>query len=630
MAGKSRVSITYLKRVDATTSKRSCCVHQRQVLLRLAKECRIRCPPGTDGSSTMPFENRHRARVSNMKYCQKWRDKKRQEVGVVRQRYQRYRGVVPAAAPPPGVAPAEPNVGCPPAAGAVAPEEGSAEDFFGGPVEEGAEIDVDSFAEVDFGVPGHEDDDVFGSITNLSGGSNDSDDSVPDDEDLADSDPEDEDSDDSDPEDISSVSDASNSSGFSFGRFDENFSSEDEGNDSYSRLNRCKRRLNALFNGLMMQHNLSEAGCQRVHDFLLARSEEIYHLQQEGLKIPKSVPHLRRTLKKKTPEIRTTIYRRQSVGTAVGGANIEREFCLGDFGEAPRRWSQNQAVRMSSYATLKEVLLLAKRNHDPLQWAPDDYKYVDLCIDGVPEGKSCPKKIIVTTLIWPKCQTPYLYRVISARHKCPPSAEDILLGFREELIANGMKLRYLRCDAVERNHMLNMVGPNGLSSCSWCLERGTRAFQPRVTMFPADRGASGPGKKYSTGPRTHAGNLALADLAESTDGHEHEKGIYGHTPLSQIPGFDTVKKVILEIMHALYEGATKRILTASLNLDADKDSYESVLLSRLLEQCKRWSEWPRSPRTLDVPRYKASDFFFILNHVGPVLSLENGVFKHNR
>ena len=550
-----------------------------------------------------------------MKYCQKWRDKKRLEQGRARQRHPRYPGVVPLTAPGAGADGPGADVAdvCPssPLPGGMEGEEGrgqvdsSLELASAGSVAEGYQDHASDAEASDTHSVTHDDEDPGQGGDNSSLGGT----SV---EDELDAD-----------------------SGSAYSAFGDSGSEEEElggraGNSSEDRLKLLRKRLNTFYNSLIINHHLSEAACQRVHDFFLAHSKELSVLSEEGMKVPRSVHHLRRTVKKKTPNIRTTVYLRRSEGMSRGGVHIETQYCAGDFSEVPAEISQNEGVRMSSYAKLRDVLSLAKENHRHLGWTAADFQDVDLCVDGVPEGKSCPNKFVVLTLIWPHCETPYLYRVHSVRHGCPPSANELLLGFADELQECGLRLRLLRCDAVERHHLLNMVQPNGLSSCPWCLEKGTRAYNRRVTMYPADRGAAVRGIPYSSEARTHAHNLQLADEAEGRDGADNEKGIFGHSPLSKIPDFDTVKKVVLELMHALYEGATKRILTSGVDAEGDGDSFEAVLLNKLLEGCRRWSEWPRSPRKLDVPRYKASDFFFLLNHVGPALSLENGVFRRSR
>ena len=231
--------------------------------------------------------------------------------------------------------------------------------------------------------------------------------------------------------------------------------------------------------------------------------------------------------------------------------------------------------------------------------------------------------------MWPKCETPYLYRVLTVRYGCPPSPEALLVGFKEDLQASGMKLRFLRCDAVERHHLLKMVGCNGLSGCDWCLAKGTRTFNPGVTAYPADC-RTAEGKKYRSGPRSHEGNVALATIAENTDGNEAECGILGRTPLLDIPGFDIVDDVVLEAMHAKYEGSTRRLMIASLPKPNSRETVQRVRLNKLLLLTRGWSEWPRAPRRLDIPHYKASELFFFLQHVAPCLALEHGVFKEDR
>ncbi len=572
----------------------------------------------------MPYQDLYLGRKKNMEYCQKWRDKKRQMEGIARTRFPRYPQVLgpagPAATSSFGREPLSATSGAGEARISSVPAARTVPTACqGGPPVQ--EFDVVGHGELQDEAGGEDDGNSIGGHTeNWHGAGSD---------DVA-----------MCPVPQTPLNFPDNGAGIHTESSSSDSSSEAEtladseedsapAGSSALRERELRQEFNILYNDLITKHNLSEAGCQRVHNFIIRMSSEVASVQEQGLRIPKNVHHLRRTVKKKTPAIRTTVYMRKSDGFTAGGKHLETEYVQGDYDEVPSALSQNEGVRMASYAAMKDVVALAKKNHSGQGWSKEDYKYIDICLDGVPEGKSCPNKLIVFCVMWPKCETPYLYRVVSARYGCPPSAEALLVGFKEDLESCGMMVRYLRCDAVERHHLLNMIACTGLSGCDWCLEKGTRSFNPGVTVYPADR-TTATGKQYSSCPRTHAGNLALADLAERTDGPEGECGVYGRSPLYELKNFDSVKSVVYEAMHGTYEGSTRRLMNGSLPTPGGQETVQRVRLNKILQMSKRWSEWPRAPRKLDIPRYKASDFFFFLMHVAPTLSLEKGVFREER
>ncbi len=384
--------------------------------------------------------------------------------------------------------------------------------------------------------------------------------------------------------------------------------------------------LTSLYNKLVTSHDLSIRGCQHVHSFILQNASAIHNFLQAGGTTCTDVQWLRIRQTAKMPQVRNTIYKKV-LETNVAGREIQqKEELVGDFLGVPRETLKLDIVRNTAYVSLKELQAYFKQlpGHTGLMGA--DLSTVDIAIDGLPKAKSSSSTIIVFTIIWPKCGLPITYRAVEHRFGWTPTGDQVLAGFKEELEAANMTVRYLRSDAKERHVLLNMIQPSGRFGCDWCISCGYTKVFPSVTVHPAfddQVGNSHIKDSQNCRRRTHAGVVAMArrSVEEGLDFPVENEGIRGPTAAHQLPGFNVVKGTALENMHASFEGAARRKMKATWNLDSkSKLPHPDVLvLNKYLREMKTPKEVTRNSREMDIAHWKAYEFWLFILHVVPAV-----------
>ncbi len=384
--------------------------------------------------------------------------------------------------------------------------------------------------------------------------------------------------------------------------------------------------LTALYNKLMTSHNLSIRGCQHVHTFILQNSTGIHNYLEAGGATTTDVQWLRIRQTAQMPKVRNTIYKKV-LETDVAGRQLRaKEELVGDFLVVPRAALKLDIVRNVAYVSLTELLDYFKQLPGHGALAGEELLNVDIAIDGLPKAKSSSSTLIVFTIIWPKCGLPITYRTIEHRFGWTPTGDQVLAGFKEELAAANMTVRYLRCDAKERHQLLNMIQPSGRFGCDWCLSCGYSKVFPSVIVHPAfddQVGNSHIKDSQKSRRRTHAGFVAMArrSVEEGLDFPTECEGIKGPTAAHQLPGLNVVKGNVLENMHGSFEGAGRRIMKATWNLDSkSKLPHPDILvLNKYLRAMKTPKEAPRESREMDIAHWKAYEFWIFILHVVPAV-----------
>ncbi len=384
--------------------------------------------------------------------------------------------------------------------------------------------------------------------------------------------------------------------------------------------------LTCLYNKLMTSHKLSIRGCQHVHSFILQNATEIHNFFQAGGETCTSVQNLRIRQTAKMPKVRNTLYKKV-LETDRAGRQIQQKIELvGDFLRVPRAALKLDLVRNVAYVSLTELRTYFQQLEGHSNLNEEDLSKVDIAINGLPKAKSSSNTLVVFTIIWPKCGFPMTYRTIEHRYGWTPDGDQVLAGFKEELEAANMTVRYLRGDAKERHLLLNMIQPSGRCGCDWCVSPGYTKVFPSVTVHPAyddQVGNSHIKNSQNCRRRTHAGVLAMAQRkdAESLDFPVESEGLRGPTAAHELPGFIVVKGNAFENMHASFEGASKRVMKATWNLDSkNKLPHPDILvLNKYLRSMTVPTEAPRSSREMDIAHWKAYEFWVFILHVVPAV-----------
>ncbi len=384
--------------------------------------------------------------------------------------------------------------------------------------------------------------------------------------------------------------------------------------------------LTSLYNKLMTSHKLSIRGCQQVHTFILQNASNIHDFFQAGGETCTSVQNLRIRQTAKMPKVRNTLYKKVLEADRAGRQIQQRVELVGDYLRVPREALKLDLVRNVAYVSLHELRTYFQQLEGHTNMSAEDLSRVDIAIDGLPKAKSSSSTFIVFTIIWPKCGFPVVYRTIEHRYGWTPTGDDVLAGFKGELEAANMTVRYLRGDSKERHLLLNMIQPSGRFGCDWCLSPGYTKVFPSVTVHPAyddQVGNSNIKNSQNARRRTHAGVLAIAQRAEeeSLDFPVESEGFKGPTAAHQLPGFNVVKGNAFENMHASFEGASKRVMKATWNLDSkSKLPHPDILvLNKYLRSMKMPTEAPRNSREMDIAHWKAYEFWLFILHVVPAV-----------
>ncbi|XP_011298410.1 uncharacterized protein [Fopius arisanus] len=273
---------------------------------------------------------------------------------------------------------------------------------------------------------------------------------------------------------------------------------------------------------------------------------------------------------------------------------------------------------------------------DPLRQTVNSVFHIDntihllVNVDGLQLFKSSSQQF------WPiLCQIfseenvykPFPVAIYSARHK-PTDVHKYLEKFINEvneLQANGLLIdgqmfniciKSFICDRPARALLKSMKGHGGYWACERCEVRGERV--ERRIIYPIDDSAA---------ERTDE------SFRQQTNAGHH----IGESPLLAIqPPIDMVSTFVLDFMHLVCLGVMKKLLFYWVNNSSKRRlSYSGkILLSDYLVKIQKQipCEFHRTTRALvEVDRFKAVEFKFILLYAGPVILrnvLNEDLYKH--
>ncbi len=248
-----------------------------------------------------------------------------------------------------------------------------------------------------------------------------------------------------------------------------------------------------------------------------------------------------------------------------------------------------------------------------------NWNRVDISVDGVPIGNSSSNKLVVVSILFCKCQTPYVVDMHHTLQKGKGAdAFDTLRPIIRQLEEAGLTLRFLRADGLERKRLRCFVAPSGKWSCDYCKTKGVRIGNTTYYPFSDCHGEV---------RRTTEGTRYISEhLLELTE--EERAGVRGRTPLLDIPNFDVIWNVPLDSMHTMDEGVMKKLL--ELVFEDGQDCWQQrQSFNDMLSLTKVPTEQPRKPRPYDK-KWKMSELNFVALFLSITFFDRGGVLFHER
>lgn len=262
---------------------------------------------------------------------------------------------------------------------------------------------------------------------------------------------------------------------------------------------------------------------------------------------------------------------------------------------------------------------------------PNDLLELIVNIDGFSPFKSS------AVAVWPilgKVYTesdmykPFTIAVYAGNGK-PKSCEDYLMKFVKELnliLPSGVeiekrhftiKIKFFVCDCPARAFLKCIVGHCAFHGCERCRVIGQKVN--KVTVF----------LQTDAEKRTDLSFARFVHLQHHTN---------DASPLCAVePPINMISQFILDPMHLVYLGCTKRLLEYLLSASTHKVRLSGVLKSELVRRTQTIykdisAEFPRRMRSSDqYAKYKAVEFKFFVLYAAPVVFkklLSDNIYRH--
>lgn len=261
---------------------------------------------------------------------------------------------------------------------------------------------------------------------------------------------------------------------------------------------------------------------------------------------------------------------------------------------------------------------------------PEDILELIFNIDGFSPFKSSAATVWpILCKVFTECDMyrPFTVAVYAGNGK-PKRSKDYLRKFVEEInhLLNSkvnidgrcftIQIKYFVCDCPARSFVKDVLGHGAFHACERCRVVGQKING--VTVFL----------------QTDAERRTDASFATFADPQCHT----GISPLSTVtPAINMVSQFILDPMHLVYLGCTKRLLEYLLSPSTRAVKLSATLKSELVRRTKSIykdipAEFPRKMRSTDhFSKYKAVEFKFFVLYAAPVVFMEllsDDVYEH--
>lgn len=248
--------------------------------------------------------------------------------------------------------------------------------------------------------------------------------------------------------------------------------------------------------------------------------------------------------------------------------------------------------------------------------------WFDINIDGVPISKSsncCLWPVLINVVGFKAILLVGIYFGYEKPHAINEYMEPFVTEYLE-LCSKGLKVEqkmftvHLRCvvaDAPARAFFLNIKSHSGYYSCHKCKIPGE--YSSKKVCFPGVQNELRSDEEFS----------------EKNDGNHHKDS--ESLIFEKIPGFGGVTSVIVDYMHAVLLGVTKKLLHLWTK---EKKCLYSLRNQQVMNMSERINiigrqlphEFSRKPRGLEcLPRYKATELRQLILYTLPVIA--KGILK---
>jgi hypothetical protein len=360
------------------------------------------------------------------------------------------------------------------------------------------------------------------------------------------------------------------------------------------------------------RHGVSQAGVDAIMDVL----------KQHNVTFPFEVPRrnfqdVKRHVWASQPRPLMDVTYREAEG------NVDKYIGLRSFPKSKLRDSGSKALVVRTYFHIADLSRIAKRLHSPQEEFPAfDASHLVLSSDGVPISKSggVAGSLNVVCLRFRGCRQIYpliVVRVKDKKYKLSP--QELFGPVIQEIKDLGLTLEYLVADAPERAFARCQKNHSGYLSCDLCTAHGRKLKKKKTTtadnpdnistgiFFPnyvADRGE----------PREITRVLAVLENLETFKKEENAEelccGYTGVSPFVQLPGFDIVQSIPVDIMHLVPLGVVKKLF----QLCTENNKKIATKLAPVRQFVCKWIVQQRVPRCFtrrprdEFTHFKASEW----------------------
>lgn len=342
-----------------------------------------------------------------------------------------------------------------------------------------------------------------------------------------------------------------------------------------------------------VKHNVSERAFRGIMSFI-KKNIDMLHLYQTRIK---STSTLKRQMRKEIPQAHLKVCYSNNV---TGEETIEQKLHL-----FPR--TRLQAAEYDIHyeiwkVPVKEVMSFHFKKHEDMP------KIVSMNVDGVPIGRTGKSQTIVS-IKFESCRNVYqllnaIPRDATGKGKMTP--EELVLEVLEELVAAGLTLKDIICDAPMRAFLRRQLSHAAKLACDYCFGEATSLKFRRCwlrTTFNKEKRTMERLQELYTGH--DSGEVCLRD--------------YGYLEkcfiLDAIPNFNIIDGILVDPMHLCYLGVSRALFELTFKVGQNRERTNKVTprlgteqLDEMLLRIKVPAELTRKPRAIDFKNYKAQEF----------------------
>ena len=178
----------------------------------------------------------------------------------------------------------------------------------------------------------------------------------------------------------------------------------------------------------------------------------------------------------------------------------------------------------------------------------DDLIWVALSEDGVPESKMSSKSINVLTIRLINCSLVVPLAIVKASKKAEVDVNVVWKPLIQEINKmKNLRVHHVAFDAVQRKHVLGMIGHAGYYSCPHCDIRGEYHEKKKKVVYPYKQALKA-NLRTDSSIRTTMTKLDVITEAEE------RKGIVAQSPLLDLNHFSFTDNLATDYLHFLCLG----------------------------------------------------------------------------